>query len=65
LVQEATVTPTAADNLLLLAGALAGGGMVALVWIWSTDPVNRDGRYATALLVVIVIIIAYFVRFLP
>ena len=59
------MTQSAADNLLLLAGALGGGGVVALVWIWSDDPVNRDGRYATALLVVIVIIIAYFVRFLP
>ena len=59
------MTPAAADNLLLLAGALAGGSVVALCWIWSTDPVNRDGRYATALLVGVVVVIAYFVRFLP
>ena len=59
------MTPTAADNLLLLAGALAGGSVVALCWIWSTDPVNRDSYFAGALLVGLIAVIAYFVRFLP
>ena len=59
------MTYPAADNLDLLAGALAGGGVVAQFWIWSTDPVNRDRYFAGALLFVIIAVIAYFVRFLP
>ena len=59
------MTPTVADNLLLLVGVLGCGCVVALFWMWSTDPVNRDSRFAGALLFVIIAVIAYFVRFLP
>ena len=59
------MTPTVADVLVMIAKALAGFGLLRILWIWSTDPVNRDSRYAGALLVGIVVVIAFVVRFLP
>ena len=59
------MTQTAANNLDLLAGVIAGGAVVAQFWVWSNDPVNRDRYFAVALLFVIIAVIAYFVRFLP
>ena len=59
------MTPTVADVLVMIAKALAGFGLLRILWIWSTDPANRDSRFAGALLIVAVVIIAYFVRLLP
>ena len=59
------MTPTVADVLVMIAKALAGFGLLRILWIWADDPVNRDSRFAGALLAGILVVIAYFVRFLP